>query len=187
MHNVSPIFWNVKQSFSLSLVQQFQETMKISPTEDISVESFTEVELFVDLSVMIYTDFYLENCQINSVIRIAEEIEKYPNILYIAKVKVIHFDNEPVILKKGEAMLSFNIYNDIKEFKLINVPKLCFEGMYNDLMSNKKLNYVQFLAGKLSKQLLNYNQTTQSIEIKIIECNTSLLNDPSSKKIQNYK
>ena len=113
--------------------------VNIYSTEDIIVESLTEVDLFVDLSVIINMDFYLEYCQIASVLCIAEEIQKYPNMLYIANVKEINFENEPVILKKGEAMLSFNIYNDAKEFKLINVPKISFEGMYADLMYSKSL------------------------------------------------
>ena len=141
MNNVSPIFWNSKQSFSLDLIQNNEETkVNIYTSEEVTIQAFTETELYLDLSVIINTDFYVDNCQINSVLCVAEEICQYPNMIYIATVKIINFESQSVTLQKGEALFSFNIYNESKNFKLINVSKSCFEGMYNDLICSKKLN-----------------------------------------------
>ena len=117
MANISPVFYNCTQQIKLKLTQEYQETIiEIYLNECMEINSFSEVDLIIDLSVLLSTDCYLQSCQLNSVICVAPEIEKYPNLLYIRKVQLINFDNIAVTLDQTKPILSFHIYYEIKAF-----------------------------------------------------------------------
>ena len=184
MENISPIFYNCTQQIRLKLTPDYQETViEIYLNNCMDISPFNEVDLNIDLSVLISTDCYMQSCQINSVICVAPDIEKYPNLLYIRKVQLINFEDTTITLDKTKPILSFHIYNETKAFELIFAPKMCFEGLYRNLLNTQKLNSVQYLSCVLSKQLLNLNEhlAQKSLNDKMIECNSALIDSRNEK------
>ena len=190
MSNMIPIFFSCNQQFKLKINQEYNETIiGIYLTESIEIDQYKELDLVIDLNMLLSDNCYLQSCQISSVICCAPEVETYPNLLHIKKLQLINFEEHSVIVDISQPIMSFHIYDAEKSFKLIMTPKLCFEGMYYNLVGTQKLNSVQFLSCILSKQLLNMNEfrTDNIIKNKVIECNSALLNSKEDKILQTYE
>ena len=112
----------------MKLKADFKETIiELYLTKEIKISPFSEYELNIDLSILISTDCYLQSCQINSVICVAPNIEKYPNLLFIKQAQLINFEDSKITLDKAQPILTFHIFNEVKTFKLVFPPKNLFQ------------------------------------------------------------
>ena len=138
MSNISPVFYTCNQIVKLHLKPDFKETIiELYLTKEIKISPFSDYELNIDLSILVSTNCYLESCQINSVICVTPEIEQYPNLLCIKQAKLINFEDHETTLDKDQPILTLHIYNELKTFKLILAPKVCFKGLYRDFIDIK--------------------------------------------------
>ena len=135
-----------------------ETVIELYPTQCLTVDKFTEMTQVVDLHLLLSSDCYLQSCTIDSVICLAPNIERYPNLLVIKEIKLINFEENPISLDITKPLLTLHIYYPEKEHQLIQVQKLCFEGLYSNLIGSQQLNSIQYLSALLSKQLLNQNE-----------------------------
>ena len=125
----------------------------------------------------------------DSVICLAPNIEHYPNLLVIKEIKLINFEESPISLNISKPLLTLHIYYPEKEYQLIQVQKLCFEGLYSNLIGCQQLNSIQYLSALLSKQLLNQNEFRSETDQKnkILEVNSALLNPQKEHLLDTYE
>ena len=67
--NIIPIFFNCITNYELKITHCNQDSIiELITRNNLEIESFKELEIYLDLIVLINTDFYLESCQLTSVI-----------------------------------------------------------------------------------------------------------------------
>ena len=189
--HLSPIFYNCAPQIKLEVnSQSVNETViEVYLTECLTVKEYSELDLVINLNLLLNTDCYLQSCQIGSVICLAPNIERYPNLLFLQQIQLVNFEESPTIVDITQPILSLHIYYPEKEFQLIQVDKICFEGLFSNLIGTQQLNSLQYLSGILSKQLLNMNEfrTQSDLKSKLIECNSALLNNKKEDLLEIYE
>ena len=110
-------------------------------------------------------------------------------MLVLRQIQLINFEESPTIIDLTQPLLTLHIYYPEKEFQLIQVEKICFEGLFSNLIDSQQLNSIQYLSCLLSKQLLNMNEfkTDSDLQSKLIECNSALLNSKKEDLLEVYE
>ena len=191
MNNLSPIFYSCHPNFTLKINNlSIDETIiEIYLTHCITIKRFSEEHFNIDLNLMLNQDCFLQSCVLDSVIALAPNTERYPNLLLIRDIQLLNFDEQPVSLDTSKPILTLNIVYPDKEFQLLQVHKLMFEGFYENLLNKQKLNSCQYLSTLLSRQLLNQNEilAEKNPQSKILQCNSAIFNTQKENLLNVYE
>ena len=82
MHNLSPIFFSCNPNFTLKInnLSLDETVIEIYLTQCVTVKQFSEEHLSIDLNLMLNQDCYLQSCVLESVVCLAPNTERYPNL-----------------------------------------------------------------------------------------------------------
>ena len=191
MGKLSPIFYHCNTDFTLQINNHSvnESIIEIYLTQCLTIDQFSEQTKTIDLNLLLNTDCYLQSCVVGSVICLAPNVERYPNLLVIKEVQLLNFEETSISIDITQPILTLHIYYPDKEFQILQVQKIMFEGLYTNLIDSQQFNSTQYLSSLLSKQLLNQNefQLEKNQKAKILQCNSALLGPQKEDLLNIYE